>query len=59
MVTYEIRFSIRRLSYNGGGFDATLGPYKHVFFAAYGHAAHGQFCCVVVQLQKAVIRIAT
>ena len=44
---------------DGGGFAATLGPYEHVVFVAYGDAAHGPFGCVVVQFQKAVIQIAT
>ena len=44
---------------NGCGFAAALGAHEHVVFAANGDAAHGAFCGVVVQLQKAVIQIVT
>ena len=44
---------------NGCGFAAALGAHEHVVFTADGDAAHGAFCGVVVEFQKAVIQIVT
>jgi hypothetical protein len=44
---------------DGCEFAAAFRSDEHVIFATNGDAAHGAFCGVVVEFQKAVIQIVT